>query len=401
MRGASNTNNEMKKILVIDDDQAIHQLITHYLKKMGYQLLAAENGENGVSFAIEAKPDLIFLDIEMPGKMNGLGALEVIKANSNTEDIPIIMLTVRNDPFSVKKAMGLGADDYIVKPFKTGTLIGKLEILLSRKVEKSWQALKPIQEKILQVTLNGINGINDWAYSKGYDPPFQGIKDVGAVIIEGIEAGEIDGVLEAVRDHSSETFAHLIRVSIYLAIFARYLNQSQIHSFTAGEMEDFVVGGLLHDIGNIDVPLEILYKPEGFSEEEQKEMRKHVEHIENILNRIPGVRKIPFEIATRHHERWGGKGYPKGMQNDGIGIPGMMAAIVDVFEALTAVKSYKKGMSVEKALQEMSKFNGYFDKKLLKHFKDVILKKDKEKEEKEVVAVAEVAKKEKKEKENE
>ena len=369
----------MKKILVVDDDSSVHKLLNHYLARMGHKMFFAETGREGLEMAIEKKPDLIILDIEMPGEMNGIGVLEFIKANKITENIPVVMLTVHNDFRYIKKAIQLDADDYILKPFKVGTLIGKTEALLRREEDSDWKELKPSQKKVLRITLSSMNGIYNWAQCKQGAPPFEDIKFAGEAIVKGIEDDEIDGVLKAIKEYSGETFVHSLRVAIYLMLFVRNLKNDK-YRFSPEEIEDFAIGGLIHDLGKVDVPISILHKPDKFSPVEWAEIKKHVEYTEKILKEMPGVKKIPFEIATRHHEKWNGKGYPNGLKGGDIGVPGLMGVIVDAFEALIANRSYKKAMSPKEAIKTMSFWEGHFDDELFQRFKETILGKEEEME---------------------
>lgn len=122
----------MKKILIIEDEKDIHELIAYNLEQEGYEILSSFSGESGIEKAMSEKPNLILLDIMLPG-MNGLDVCRELKSNDKTVSIPIVMLTAKNEDVDIITGLELGADDYITKPFSPRVLIARIRAILRRE----------------------------------------------------------------------------------------------------------------------------------------------------------------------------------------------------------------------------------------------------------------------------
>jgi two-component system phosphate regulon response regulator PhoB len=124
-----------EKILVIEDDEDIRELICYNLKREGYQTVAAAAGEEGLKAARSHLPDIIILDLMLPG-IDGLEVCKILKNESKTKNIPIVMLTAKGDETDIVTGLEVGADDYIVKPFSPKVLIARIRALLRRKSDE-------------------------------------------------------------------------------------------------------------------------------------------------------------------------------------------------------------------------------------------------------------------------
>jgi two-component system alkaline phosphatase synthesis response regulator PhoP len=132
-----------KKICIIEDEKDIVRLLTYNLTKEGYDVISYDSGEEACSFVEKNKPNLILLDVMIPG-LDGFDVCKKLKANPETQDIPIIMLTAKTDDTNIVTGLELGADDYITKPFSVAILIARIRTALRRNVispEKSEKTL--------------------------------------------------------------------------------------------------------------------------------------------------------------------------------------------------------------------------------------------------------------------
>lgn len=166
-----------------------------------------------------------------------------------------------------------------------------------------------------------------------------------------------------IKQKDDYTFQHSVSICVLMIAFCRALGLDQSIIRLAG------IGGLLHDVGKMKVPDAILNKPGKLTEKELAAMKSHVVHSREILEQTPGIAQISMEIAAQHHERIDGTGYPLGLKGDGISLYGQMSAIVDVYDALTSDRCYRKGMQPTDALRklfEWSKF--HFNEKLVHAF---------------------------------
>ncbi len=169
--------------------------------------------------------------------------------------------------------------------------------------------------------------------------------------------------LTRLRSKDDYTFQHSVSVCTLLVSFARALELDRTTIQAIG------VGALLHDVGKMKIPDEVLNKPGKLTDDEFKVMKSHVVHSRILLEDTPGMTQIGIDVAAQHHERFDGSGYPSGLKGEGISLYGQMAAIVDVYDAITADRCYHKGMETPVALRklvEWSKF--HFNEKLVHAF---------------------------------
>ncbi len=169
--------------------------------------------------------------------------------------------------------------------------------------------------------------------------------------------------LAQVKTRDEYTFQHCVSVSALAVAFGRALVMSR------DEIKELAMGGLLHDAGKAVVPIEILNKPGKLTDEEFVVMRDHASHGAELLKKTHGVSEIAYHAAAEHHERYDGTGYPRGLKGEEISIYGQMMAIVDVYDAITSIRVYHKGMPPTEALRkifEWSKF--HFNPRLVQAF---------------------------------
>jgi len=166
-----------------------------------------------------------------------------------------------------------------------------------------------------------------------------------------------------IKNKDDYTFLHSVSVGALLISFAHALD------FKRDVIKLLGVGGMLHDIGKTKVPNEILNKPGALTEEEFVIMKSHVVHGCSILRKSPGIAQVSFDVASQHHERFDGSGYPLGLKNSEMSVYGQMAAIVDVYDAITADRCYHKGMEPTVAIRKMFEWSKFhFNPKLLRTF---------------------------------
>jgi len=166
-----------------------------------------------------------------------------------------------------------------------------------------------------------------------------------------------------IKNKDDYTFLHSVSVGALLISFAHALD------FKRAVIKQLGVGGMLHDIGKTKVPNEILNKPGALTEEEFIIMKSHVVHGCSILRKSPGIAQVSFDVASQHHERFDGSGYPLGLKNSEMSVYGQMAAIVDVYDAITADRCYHKGMEPTVAIRKMFEWSKFhFNPKLLRTF---------------------------------
>lgn len=355
----------MKHVLIVDDEKSIQSALSKAIKLLGYDSSVADNGEEAVRLAYEEPFDLIILDIKMDD-MSGLEALEKIRAKGKSSKSPVIMLTAYSHPEFVEEAVKHGANDYILKPFNLSLILDRVSVWINANVERSWKELEPEQENLLHMTVKTLNDVFN-IVRKGGELPYAQIREAADHIITVMDNGQIAGVLDAVRDHDDYTFSHSLRVGIYMSLFGQSLA-----SFSHDDLVIIATGGVIHDVGKAKTPLTILNKPSELSEEEMKVMMKHVDHTYDILSNTPGVPQLVTDIGWRHHERMDGSGYPQGLKGDEMDVFSKMAAIVDVYVALTDKRVYKPSYTPDMTFEMLKNTPGGLDNGLLQDFRQAL-----------------------------
>ena len=169
--------------------------------------------------------------------------------------------------------------------------------------------------------------------------------------------------LSRIKHKDDYTFEHCVSVSAIQVSFSAYLNMNEQDIYNS------CIGGFLHDIGKIMMPDYILNKPAKLNDEEFRIMKSHVVETKKILDEIPGIEEIAKQIAYQHHERYDGSGYPLGLKGEQISQAGKIAAICDVYDAITSNRIYHKGITPHAALGKLLEWSDFnFDKRLVEQF---------------------------------
>ena len=317
-------------VLIVDDEEAGRETLLSILEGEGYNLVMAENGPQAIQKAKALLPDVILLDVMMPG-MTGFEVCERIRNDPLVAEIPIIILTALDDRESLLTALKAGADDFITKPFDRYELRARLiGITRLNRYQKLVQEREKLQEAYTRLQKAYEETIEGW--SKAMD----------------------------LRDH--ETEGHSQRVTELTLRMAKTFGMNE------EELTHLRRGALLHDMGKLGVPDTILQKPDKLTPEELEVMRKHPQFAYDMLYPIEYLR-LAVNIPYCHHEKWDGSGYPRGLQGEEIPLAARLFAIVDVWDALTSDRPYRKAWTKEEAfayLREQS--DKHFDPKIADAF---------------------------------
>lgn len=323
-----------QSILVVDDTPDNLELLAQTLKDE-YRVRVATNGEKALQIACSSEPpDLILLDILMPG-MSGLEVCRRLKANPDRRDIPVIFVTGMNADTDEELGLALGAVDYITKPISPAIVRARVRTHLAL-YDQSRELERMVQQRTreLQVTRRQI------------------IRRLG----------------RAAEFKDNETGNHVLRMSHYARLIAEAYGLGP-------EMADIILNTApMHDIGKIGIPDTILLKPGPLDAPDWQMMRQHpimgAEIIGQHENELLETARI---IALSHHEKWDGSGYPYGLAGQNIPLEGRIVAIADVFDALMSVRPYKPAFSAEDSLAYMDSQAGrHFDPDLLQAFRQAL-----------------------------
>jgi len=312
-----------EKILIVDDEAAIRSLFVEALDELGYRCDVAENGLECLEKFYRVKDyDVVLLDIQMP-KLNGIETLKKLKAYS--PDLSIIMVSASRDLENVRAALKEGAYDYIFKPFNVNDVDAVIRRAIERanliKANKDYQ--KNLEKKVMDQTQELV---------KSY-------------------SGTLEAMIQALDLREHETGYHSYRVTAYAINLGKHLNLSE------EEISIMAKGALLHDIGKIGVPDEILLKPDKLTDEEWEIMRKHPGFGYELLAKIEFLEKSA-EIVHTHHERYDGTGYPTGLAGEDIPLGSRIFSVVDALDAMTSKRTYRDAMSFEEAVKRIADASG-------------------------------------------
>lgn len=312
-------------ILIVDDQEIISRLLEETLRSEGYAVRIAYNGLDALEEVQKQKPDLIITDMLMP-KMNGNDMVMKLKESADTRLLPVIMLTGLFDFENKVRALEIGVDDFLGKPFNRIELITKVRALLKTKT-----------------------------------------------YIDQLENAEtvIFSLALAIEGRDPYTNGHCHRLSDYGTKLARKIGLSEV------EIDAVRKGGVIHDIGKIAVPDSILLKPGKLTPEEYDIMKIHPEAGENICRPLKSLAPV-LPIIRGHQERWDGTGYPDKLVATDIPITARVIAIVDFYDALMTVRPYKRALDVKQALEIMSKETQEhkWDPNLMRVFQDMIVNEE-------------------------
>lgn len=339
-------------ILIVDDEPFNINVLMESLKA-DYRLVAARNGEQALSrVAGETRPDLILLDVMMPG-MDGHEVCRRLKADPVTAGIPVVFVTAMTDEQDETRGFELGAVDYISKPISPPIVRARVRTQLA--LARANQALANQNlhlERLVQERTHDL----------------QVTQDVTIMAL---------ATLAETRDN--ETGNHIRRTQHYVKALAEVLRE---HPDFADALNDRTIELLyksapLHDIGKVGIPDGVLLKPDRLTTAEMDIMKHHPRYGRDAIlvaeqglgDQESSFLRFAREIAYTHHERWDGNGYPEGLAGDAIPLSGRLMAVADVYDALISRRVYKPPFSHQKAVQIITDSSGaHFDPRIVTAF---------------------------------
>lgn len=337
------------RILIVDDKVENVRLLEMMLSFAGYTNVQSTTDAREVEGLYRDNDfDIILLDIRMP-HMDGFQVMEKLNAMVKGDYLPILVLTAQNDMDVRLKALDAGARDFVNKPFDKREVLNRIFNMLAVRLlyTERMQQNEILEAKVKERTIELQQRNNELESTR-----LEIIRRLG-------RAGEY-------RDN--ETGMHVIRMSRACQMLALAAGLSEQHA------EMILQASPMHDVGKIGVPDAILLKPGKLDPDEWKIMRSHVE----IGGEIIGDQDIPLirmarAIALAHHEKWDGSGYPNGLKGEEIPIEARIAAICDVFDALTSARPYKEPWTVERSVALISEESGrHFDPRLAGLFLELV-----------------------------
>lgn len=300
----------MTKLLLVEDDALLLEVMKTILEEEGYTVSCAPNGKVALDLFVADRPDMVISDIMMP-EMDGFELLRAIRMMPAGVTVPFLFLSARTERTDVALARKLGVDDYLFKPFEASELIEAVRVRLERR-----RAVELFDTRVAHLQT-------------------------------------VTMLANVIETRDPYTAGHLERVR-RLALNLAFALDWPLEKIAILEF-----GAILHDIGKIIVPSHVLKKTGPLDEDEWRLMRQHPIAGAKMLESVDHLRPaIPYVLY--HHELWNGNGYPFGLAGEEIPVEGRLLAIVDAFDAMTSNRPYHFSITAEEALQELEKNKGVF-----------------------------------------
>jgi putative two-component system response regulator len=314
-------DSDQPKILVVDDHPSSRMTAVALLSVEGYEVVEAESGPIALKRVVECSPDLILLDVMMPG-MDGYEVCRRLKEDEQTRLIPVVFITALNDKRSRIMGIEAGGDDFLTKPFDRLELAARVKSL--------------VRQKRLNEDLDHAEQV-------------------------------LFSMARAVESRDPNTGDHCERLVAMGKAFGEYIQLPRT------DIRNLMWGGYLHDIGKVGIPDAVLLKKGSFTPEEREIMNNHVLIGEKICKPLRSMRGV-LPIIRYHHERWDGTGYPDGLEGEEIPYLAQVFQVIDIYDALTSERPYKRAFTVAEALEIMAQETqrGWRNPKLSQQFTEFI-----------------------------
>jgi putative nucleotidyltransferase with HDIG domain len=335
------------KILVVDDDLAVRELLAEGLESFGYPAYTAAGAAQAMEI-VRARPlRLVLSDIDMPGG-DGIELLQHIKAHD--PDLDVVMVTGAVDADTAIQAIRQGASDYVTKPFN----LEEVQIVVERTLEKRRLILenRAHQERLEELVDQRTRELRD--KKREVERLYGELKSTYESTLQAL--------VTALDYRDNETQGHSYRVVEYAMAVAERMG------IVEPELSSIRRGAILHDVGKIGISDTVLRKPGKLDAAEWEEMRRHPEIGYRMLQHIPFLQPA-LDIVLSHQERWDGSGYPRGLAGELIPLGARIFAVVDTFDAMTSDRPYRAALTISDARMEIDRCaNSQFDPRVAAAF---------------------------------
>jgi putative nucleotidyltransferase with HDIG domain len=334
---------ELEQILVVDDEEAIREVVSTMLESKGYRCTAVSNGRAAQEQVKKSTPDLVLSDMIMP-EMDGIKLLDWLREYD--PEVPVIMVTAIHDISTALEAIRRGAYDYILKPFEKDQLfLGVGRALQHRRLVAENRSYQLRLEQEVEARTAELTHTLD-KLERSYDDTLEAL---GSAL--DLKDAETEGHCQRVTAFTISIAKAMPVPNHYLAVLAR--------------------AAFLHDIGKMAIPDGILRKPGPLTDDEKKIMRTHCQIGYDMLTRIPFLQEAA-EIVLAHQEFYDGTGYPRGLKGDQIPLGARIFTIADSLDAMISDRPYRRALPMSHAREEIRRCSGtQFDPKVVEVFSTI------------------------------
>lgn len=310
-------------------------------------------------------PSLIMVAESAPPD-GGLAAIQHLKATLGNRATAFIGMT-RDSVSSFAESCRREKIPFLVKPVSNHALFDLITKSISQPIEDRWATLGDNERRALVQTIELFRAIPDQILS-GEPVQYDHIKDSCGPLVTAVCNNKLSDVLSGVKGHDNYTYVHSFRIAVFLSHFGHELG------LRGDDLLTLSTGGLIHDLGKVAIPHQVLNKPGKLTDDEWTVMKTHVDRGLEVIDCIEDVPRGVVTIAAQHHEKMDGTGYPRGLKAAELNELARMSAIVDVFGALTDERIYKPPHPPDKALAIMRDMGpNHLDQHLLGLFQEMLL----------------------------
>lgn len=318
-------------VMIVDDVEVNRFVLGGIIEDMGHTPVLAENGKDALRMIKSSRPNLILLDVSMP-EMDGYELCKILKKDMLYKDIPIIFISAYDTPEDVVKGFEVGSEDYITKPFIPEEVKARVGVHL--KVYTATHNLMEMNRK-LQISVK------------------EQLKQM-----EQEKKSVLYGLANVARKNSCYEESHMERLQYNCKVLAQAMQLSPQYERLISDnyVSTIEMAAPLCDIGNLTIPMDILQKKEGLSDEEREVMSSHTTQGAEILKDVANYNdyndfiQMAIDIANYHHENWDGSGYPLGKAGNEIPLSAQIVSIISAYTALTEERTYRKAYTQEEAI---------------------------------------------------
>lgn len=362
----SRVKGDMKHVVAVIDACREHRGAVAEALLSFYTVHPYADPTDALSGMLVANPKLILVGQKV-GTGSGAVFIKELRKEKCLSRVPVIFVADNEDMRIFDTIRDLGIRHYLVKPYRRSALLNAISSHVNGQVEQSWAALPRLQRTALEGTLQAFNSIAD-DIGHGQPLPFPAISESCGAVVDVVHAGDLATLLDHIRDHDNFTYVHSLRCAALLCLFGKEIGLAKDQQVVIAS------GGLLHDIGKMSISRALLNKQGRLTAAELQTLHDHVATAEKVLAATDGLPKGVSTIVAHHHERLDGSGYPHGLAGRQLNQLARMAAIIDVFCALTDRRPYKRSLRSGAALGVMAEdMRDQLDQALLRRFRDTLV----------------------------